>query len=149
MPRRMQAQERQTHERLSREETPAGGSDRGFGIVFSAVFAAVGLFPLLGGGPPRGWSLAVAGTFLAVAFLKAHWLAPLNRGWTRFGLLLHRIVNPLVMAVIYFGVVTPTGLVMRALGKDPLSLRYDPDAESYWIHRDPPGPERESMTKQF
>ena len=59
------------------------------------------------------------------------------------------MVNPLVMALIYFAVVTPTGLVMRALGKDPLRLKYDPDAQSYWIHRDPPGPERESMQNQF
>ena len=149
MPKRIRAQERQTHERLSRDEAPAGGSDRGFGVVFAIVFAAVGLFPLLGGEPPRGWSIAVAGALLAVALVKAHWLAPLNRVWTRFGLLLQRVVNPLVMAVIYFAVVTPTGLVMRALGKDPLRLRRDPAAESYWIHRDPPGPERESMTNQF
>ena len=149
MPKRIRAQERQTHERLGRDDTPAGGSDRGFGIVFAVVFAVIGLFPLLGGGPPRGWSLAVAGAFLVVALVRAHWLAPLNRAWTRFGLLLQRIVNPLVMAVIYFAVVTPTGLAMRALGKDPLRLRYDPNAESYWIHRDPPGPERESMTNQF
>ena len=149
MPKRIRAQERQTHERLGRDDTPAGGSDRGFGIVFAILFMVIGLFPLLGGGPPRGWSLAVAGAFLAVALVRAHWLAPLNRAWTRFGLLLQRIVNPLVMAVIYFAVVTPTGLVMRALGKDPLRLRYDPDAESYWIRRDPPGPERESMTNQF
>ena len=149
MPKRIRAQERQTHERLGRDEPPAGGSDRGFGVVFAVVFAVIGLFPLLGGGPPRGWSLVVAGAFLVVALVRARWLAPLNRAWTRFGLLLQRIVNPLVMAVIYFAVVTPTGLAMRALGKDPLRLRYDPDAESYWIHRDPPGPERESMTNQF
>ena len=59
------------------------------------------------------------------------------------------MVSPLIMAVIYFAVATPTGLVMRALGKDPLRLKHDPDARSYWIHRDPPGPERESMRNQF
>ena len=86
---------------------------------------------------------------MAVAFVRPAWLAPLNRVWFKFGLLLQRVVNPLVMAVIYFAVVTPTGLIMRALGKDPLHLRYDPDARSYWIPRDPPGPERESMKNQF
>ena len=138
-----------THERLALDEPSAGGSDRGFGILFTVVLAAFGLFPLLGGGPPHGWLLALAAALLAVALLRARWLAPFNRVWFRFGLLLHRIVSPVVMAVIYFAVVTPTGLVMRALGKDPLRLGRDPEAESYWIHRDPPGPGRESMTDQF
>ena len=138
-----------THERLDLDEPAARDSDRGFGIVFAVVSAAFGLFPLLGGEPPRGWLLALAGVLLAVAFLGPKWLAPFNRVWFELGRLLHRIVSPVVMAVIYFAVVTPTGLVMRALGKDPLRLESDPEAESYWIHRDPPGPERESMTNQF
>ena len=139
----------ETHERLTGGEAVEGGSERGFGIVFAVLFVAIGLFPLLGGGPPRGWAFGVAGAFLAVALVRPALLAPLNRIWFKFGLLLQRVVNPLVMAVIYFAVVTPTGLVMRALGKDPLHLRYDPDARSYWIPRDPPGPERESMKNQF
>ena len=138
-----------THERLRPDEPVARGSDRGFGIVFAVVSAAVGLFPLLGGEPPRGWLLALAGALLAVAFFRASWLAPANRVWFELGLLLHRIVSPVVMAMIYFAVVTPTGLIMRALGKDLLRLGRDPDAESYWIHRDPPGPGRDSMTDQF
>ena len=137
------------HERLTGGEPVEGASERGFGVVFAIVFVAVGLFPLLGGGPPRGWAFGVAGAFLAVALVRPALLAPFNRAWFKLGLLLQRVVNPLVMAVIYFGVVTPTGLVMRALGKDPLRLKYDPDAQSYWIHRDPPGPERESMKNQF
>ena len=84
----------------------------------------------------------------AEALVRPMLLAPFNRVWFKFGLLL-RVVNPLVMAVIYFAVVTPTGPVMRTLGKDPLRLKCDPDAQSYWIHRDPPGPERESMQNQF
>ena len=138
-----------THERLAQDETVVIGSDRGFGIVFAFVFTAIGLFPLLRGASPRGWSLAVAGGFLAVALVKPTWLAPLNTLWFRFGLLLQRVVHPIVLAVIYFAVVTPTGLIMRALGKDPLRLRFDPDAASYWILRDPPGPEPESMKQQF
>ena len=138
-----------THERLTGGEPVEGGSERGFGIVFAFVFVAIGLFPLLDDGPPRAWALGVAGAFVVAALVRPAWLAPLNRVWFKLGLLLQRVVNPLVMAVIYFAVVTPTGLVMRALGKDPLRLKYDPDAESYWIHRDPPGPERESMKNQF
>ena len=138
-----------THERLAQDETVAIGSDRGFGIVFAVVFTAIGLLPLIRGEPPRGWSLAIAGAFLAVTLVKPAWLAPLNTLWFRFGLLLQRVVHPIVLAVIYFAVVTPTGLIMRALGKDPLRLRFDPDATSYWIPRDPPGPEPESMKNQF
>ena len=138
-----------THERLAQDETVAIGSDRGFGIVFAVVFTAIGLFPLIRGEPPRGWSLAIAGAFLAVTLVKPAWLAPLNTLWFRFGLLLQRVVHPIVLAVIYFAVVTPTGLIMRALGKDPLRLRFDPDATTYWIARDPPGPEPESMKNQF
>ena len=70
-----------------------------------------------------------------VAWLSPAALAPLNRVWTRFGLLLHRIVSPVVLGVMFFVVVTPMGLVMRALGKDPLRLRFDREARSYWIDR--------------
>ncbi len=131
------------------ETTYPGGSDRGFGIVFAVVFTGVGGWPLLGGEPPRWWALAVAGVVLVTALVRADWLAPFNRVWTRVGLVLAHLVNPVVLAVIYVAVVTPTGLVMRALGKDPLRLRRDPRAASYWIHRDPPGPEPESMANQF
>ena len=127
----------------------SGGSDRGFGMVAALVFTGVGGWPLLDGAPPRWWALAAAGAVLAIALVKAHWLAPFNRLWFRFGLVLGRIVNPVVLAVIYVAVVTPTGLVMRARGKDPLRLRRDPRAASYWIRRDPPGPEPGSMTNQF
>jgi hypothetical protein len=75
-------------------------------------------------------------------------LAPLNR-MDAFRLLLHRIVSPLVLGVMFFGVVTPMGLVMRALGKDPLRLRFDRDARSYWIDRRPPGPAPDTLNNQF
>ena len=139
----------ETHERLGGDEPVERGSDRAFGLVFTVVFAAFGLWPWLDGRPPRGWSLVVAGVLLAAAFVRPGWLAPFNQVWFRFGLLLHRIVSPIVLAVVYYAVVTPTGLVMRALGKDPLRLRLDPNAESYWLRRDPPGPEPESMKNQF
>ena len=134
---------------IASDEPVVMGSDRGFGLVFTLVFLVVSLFPLLRGEPPRWWSLAGAGVLLVVTLVKAEWLTPLNRVWFRFGLLLHRLVNPIILAVIYFAVVTPTGLLMRALGKDPLRLRFDPNAESYWLYRDPPGPEPESMKNQF
>lgn len=137
------------HERLTGDHPITGSSDRSFGVVITVALTGVGLFPLLNGEPPRWWSLAVAGVMLVVTLVRAELLAPFNRVWFRFGLFLHRVVNPVIMAVIYFAVVTPTGLIMRAVGKDPLRLRRDPNAESYWIHRTPPGPEPESMTNQF
>lgn len=138
-----------THERLAREENVQGSSNRSFGLVFAAVFAIIGLWPLLGDGGVRIWSLAISLAFLAVALLRPVLLAPLNRLWTRFGLLLHHVVNPIIMGLLFYLVVTPTGLVMRALGKDLLRLRFDRQAKSYWIERQPPGPAPESMKDQF
>ena len=138
-----------THERFDRDETVRGSSDRGFGLVFAAVFAAVGLWPLTGGGEARIWSLAVALAILIVALARPRLLAPFNRAWLAFGLLLHRIVNPVVMGLIFYLAVTPTALIMRARGKDPLNRRFDPNAASYWIERDPPGPDPQTMNQQF
>ena len=76
-------------------------------------------------------------------------LAPFNRLWARFGLLLHRITSPLVLGIMFFAVITPMGWIMRALGKDLLRLKIDPAATSYWIARTPPGPTPESLKDQF
>ncbi|MBT5415894.1 MAG: hypothetical protein HOH66_03470 [Rhodospirillaceae bacterium] len=138
------------HEDYGREEEVKGSSDRGFGIVFAVVFALVALWPLTGeNGAVRLWSAAVAIAFLAIAFLRPGLLAPLNRLWTRFGLLLHRIVNPIVMGFLFYLTVTPMALIMRALGKDLLRLKRDPEAKSYWIERTPPGPAPDTMSNQF
>jgi hypothetical protein len=91
----------------------------------------------------------VAALFLAAALLRPALLNPLNRLWLKFGLLLHRVVNPIVMGLLFYGTVWPTGLVMRALGKDLLRLKRQPEAHSYWIVRAPPGPAPETMKDQF
>ncbi len=137
------------HESFRERDAVKGSSNRSFGVVFAVVFAIIGLFPLIGGSSVRWWSLIVAGVFLALAFAAPKLLSPLNRLWMRFGLLLHRIVNPLVMALLFFLVVTPIALLMRLFGKRPLHLETEPDAQSYWIPRDPPGPEPETMKQQF
>lgn len=137
------------HEGLSRTDDVKLGSDRQFGFVFAAVFAAIGLLPLLGGNSLRWWALALAVVFLAITLVHARLLRPFNRVWFRFGLLLHAIVSPVVMGLIFFVAVTPVGLAMRALGKDVLKLRFDADASSYWIERSPPGPAPGSMKNQF
>ena len=137
------------HEDLTREEEVKASSERGFGIVFAVVFTIVGLLPLLAGGGVRWWALALAAGFLGAGYLAPQILRPLNRLWLKFGLLLHRIVNPVIMGLLFFVTVTPIGLIMRALGKDPLRLNLDRSAKSYWIERTPPGPAPDTMKNQF
>lgn len=137
------------HESFERRDDVRGSSDRSFGFVFAVVFAAIGLLPLIVGGGVRLWALAIGGGFLLVALALPRVLAPLNRLWLKFGLLLHKIVSPIVLGIMFYGVVTPTGLLMRALGKDPLRLKFERQSASYWIERVPPGPPPESMKDQF
>jgi len=138
-----------THESFRERETVKGSSNRVFGIVFTVVFAVVGLFPLLNGAALRWWAVGVAALFLVAAIAYPKILSSLNHLWTRFGLLLHRVVNPIVMGLLFFLVVTPIALLMRIFGKRPLQLKTDPHAQTYWIPRDPPGPEPETMKQQF
>lgn len=137
------------HEDLRREHEVKRSSDRSFGIVFAVVFALVGLYPLLSGGSPRLWALGVGAVFLILALAWQSALSPLNELWARFGLLLHHVVNPVVMALLFFTTVLPIGLLMRLAGKDLLKLKRDPTARSYWIERKPPGPAPETMIHQF
>jgi hypothetical protein len=137
------------HEDLRRHDEVKGSSNRGFGLVFAAVFALIGLAPLVHGQSIRLWSLGVAACFLGAAYGAPRLLTPLNRAWTRFGLLLHGVVNPLVMGLLFFVTITPIGFAMRALGKDPLRLKFDRMTNSYWIERRPPGPAPQSMRQQF
>ncbi len=128
---------------------PAGSSERTFGGAFAAFFLVVGLLPLWNDRPVRAWALAAAALFFAAAVGAPRVLAPLNRLWMRFGELLNRIVSPVVLAIVFYGVVTPTAIAMRVLGKDPLRLRRDPQTRTYWIEREPPGPPADSLKNQF
>ena len=138
-----------THEVFSRDEKIEAGSDRSFGLVMAAALAAVSLLNVWHWGRLWPWTGGLAALFLAAGLLRPSVLHPLNLIWLRFGLLLHRIVNPIVMALLFYGTVLPTGLVMRMMGKDLLRLRRQPDADSYWIVRNPPGPAAETMKDQF
>ena len=141
--------DRNTHERLSAAEDIQGSSDRSFGNVMAVVFAVIGAWPLPFEGPPRWWALIVAALFCSLAFLRPAWLAPLNRLWFRFGLLLNKITSPLVMGLLFYGLITPYAYILRWLGKDLLRLRLDPSADNYWIERNPPGPAPETIKRQF
>lgn len=124
-------------------------SDRNFGLVFAVFFLIVASLPLLHGNGLRLWALGLAGVFLVLALAIPKILSPLNRLWTRFGMLLHRIVSPLALGILFYGVVMPTGLLMRLFGKDLLRLRLDKSANSYWIQRSPSGPTPESLKLPF
>lgn len=137
------------HEDFSRAEEVAPGSDRSFGLVMAAAFAALALINGWHGG--RLWPLmtGVAVLFLGPALLRPAVLQPLNRAWFRLGLLLNKVVNPIIMGLVFYGTVLPIGLLMRARGRDLLRLKLEPDADSYWIPRQPPGPAPITMTDQF
>jgi predicted membrane metal-binding protein len=125
------------------------GSERSFGLVFAAFFGLVGVWPLLDAGDLRVWALAVAAVFLLAAFLAPSLLRPLNLLWFKLGMLLGRIVTPIVMFLLFFLTVLPTGLALRLSGKDPMHRKVDKTAPSYWIKRVESPEEHSSMKNQF
>ena len=133
------------------------GSEKGFGIVFAIVFSIIGFFPLLSGDGVQylllvdvenvhQWSLIVAPVFLILAYLAPKTLSLPNRLWFKLGMALGDIIAPIVMALVYFIAVVPTGLIVKLMRKDLLHLKLNKKTQSYWIKRDDPvGP----MTDQF
>ena len=120
-------------------------SNRSFGIVFFVVFLLIALYPVINHEEIRAWSLIVSLIFLVLGLLNSKILNPLNQIWFKFGVLLGRIISPLIMAIIFFFVVTPIGLIMRILGKDILNLRYN-TKKTYWIEKTGP---KSKMKNQF
>lgn len=137
------------HEELTREQDIEGSSDRSFGLVIAAAFVVIAAFPLSRGADPRWWAIAIAALFAGIATLRPVLLAGLNLQWTRLGLLLGRVVGPLALGLLFFGVLTPLSALMRLSGRDLLHLKRDREASTYWVRRDPPGPPPQSMTQQF
>ncbi len=120
-------------------------SNRSFGIVFFIVFFLISLYPLIYNQDIRLWSLSVSLIFLILGILNSKTLTPLNKIWFRFGVFLGKLISPLIMGVIFFLVVTPIGLIMRALGKDILNLKYNKN-KTYWIKKSGP---KSKMKNQF
>ncbi len=137
------------HEDLSREQQVEGSSDRSFGLVFASMFLVVACWPLFHQELPRWWALGIAVVFAIIAIWKPALLAVPNRLWTKLGVLLGKVVSPIALGILFYGVITPIGAVMRLAGKDALRLKLDSSADSYWIPRKPPGPPPDSMTNQF
>jgi membrane protease YdiL (CAAX protease family) len=138
------------HEDFTRAAEVEGSSDRSFGFIFASFFAVVAVLPAFHGpmSSIRWWAALLAASFLALALWRSKSLRPLNRLWSKFGLLLSKIVGPVVLMLIFYAVVTPVGLLMRAVGKDPLRFHRDEET-SYWIVRQAPGPAPGSMKDQF
>ena len=121
------------------------GSNRGFGIVFFILFLLIALYPSINSEGIRMWAVILSLIFLFLGLLDSKVLTPLNKIWFKFGILLGRVISPLIMGAIFFFVVTPIGLIMRILGKDVLNLKYNSN-KTYWIEKTGP---KSKMKNQF
>ena len=121
------------------------GSNKNFGIVFSIVFLLIAIYPLINSEGLRVWSIIIAIIFLVLGLINSKILTPLNKLWFKFGILLGRIVSPIIMGVIFFLVVTPIAIIMRIIGKDLLNLKFNKN-KSYWIEKVGP---KSKMKNQF
>ena len=137
------------HENYVRSEANAPGSNRSFGFVMAGALALLALYNAWHNGHSWPWTAGLAALLLAIAWLYPVALRPLNWIWFKFGLLLHTLVSPVILAVMFYVVIVPMGLLMRAFGKDPMRLKRDPGLGSYWILRQPPGPAPGTMKDQF
>ena len=125
-----------SHENYYRTDaTEESSSNRSFGLVFAVLFLGVAYSPLLSGASPRYWSVAASGALFLISLLQPSLLAWPNKAWTLFGALLHKVANPLVLAALFFLVITPYALVMRMFRKDQFGLTREPSADSYWQKR--------------
>jgi hypothetical protein len=137
------------HEDLKREDRTAGPSDRNFGLTTGTMLALIAVWKSYSG---SAWGLVCGGlgvTLIGCGLVRPKLLSPLNHIWLQFGLMLHRLTSPLVMAVLFYGTILPVGLLMRGFGKDPLRLRLNRAADSYWLPRTDVRPPSDAMRQQF
>jgi hypothetical protein len=137
------------HEDFSHEEAFPVTRDRIFGLAFAVAFTVIAILPWGFGSRPRWWALGVAAGVTLVATLRPRLLAPLNRWWRRGAEGIHEIVSHLLMGATFYLVITPTALVLRVIGRDSLRRRFDPSADSYWIHREMQREGDSDMRRQF
>jgi len=121
-------------------------SNRSFGIVFFVVFLFIALYPITYSEDIRIWSLIISFIFIILGLLNSKILTPLNKLWFKFGVILGKIISPIIMGIIFFLVVTPIGLIMKVLGKDLLRLKYNKKDNTYWIEKNGP---KSKMKNQF
>ena len=121
-------------------------SNKSFGVVFFIVFLIVGLYPLINQEEVRIWSILLSLIFLILGLINSNLLTPLNKAWIKFGILLGNLISPLVLGIIFFLVVLPTGILMRLFKKNFLGLKFDKNLKSYWINKEK---QLSSMKNQF
>jgi hypothetical protein len=131
------------------DEIVVGPSNRNFGFTMATVFALIGAFGLYKGSSHAPLWLCVAAIFAGLTLWRPQSLGLANRGWLKLGLLMYRVVNPVIMAILFFGAILPIGLVMRLFGKDFLRLARDRSSRTYWLPRSDPRAPSESMRQQF
>ena len=124
-------------------------SNRSFGWTFTGIFVFAGIYGLWRGAPHLPYLLPLAAIVALVTLTRDTWLAPFNRAWMKLGELMHKVASPIILGAIYFGVFTPTAIVMRAIGRDALKMRFEPAAPTYWVRREPPGPADDSFRDLF
>ena len=120
-------------------------TNKNFGIVFFIFFLIISMFPLLNNESIRIWSIILSILFLILGIMNSSILSPLNKIWFKFGVLLGRFTSPIIMAIIFFGVITPISIVMKLLGKDLLLLKRN-IKKTYWIEKSLP---KSKMKNQF
>lgn len=136
-------------QKVPQKTPPKQLDNRTFGLIFSAIFLVITLFPLVRGSSINLWSAYVCAAFALPALISPKLLTPLNWLFQKFGLVMHKITNPLLMGLVFFVTVLPTGLIMRLLGKDPMNRKLDPTASTYWITREDGKLSKESFDNQF
>lgn len=137
------------HESFARDYAMQAGSPRSFGLIVGGALLGLSGLPLIDGRQPWFWISGLGAVLITAALCAPAVLQPLNRAWTALGRLMQRVFDPIFLGFLFFCVITPVAWAMRAAGKDPLLLKRDRAAESYWIERSPPGPTPESMKDQF
>ena len=136
------------HEFQARKEEVKISSDRSFALVFAGLFALLGTLSVYHGGTRWYYWFPLAALFGVLAYIAPGVLAPLNRLWAKFGDLLHMIISPVLLGILFYLCVSPIGFLMRLVG-NPMRRKFEPMAKSYWIVRAPPGPAPETFKNQF
>src|SRR4051812_37346469 len=121
------------HERLQSTEKKKRSSDRSFGLIIAGALLLLGAYHLWQRGGFAFYLLGAGVIILGLALVRPHLLAPLNWIWSQFGMLLHRIVSPVVISVLFFLIITPVGFLMRICGQRPIAPGFDKTVESYWV----------------
>lgn len=140
------------HTELQEHHEVEGSSDRSFGLTVGGILALIETYRLYSSGVLDTIGiilLAIATPLILLGLIYPSLLAPLNKAWMKLGLLMFKVVNPIIMFAVYVLTIVPIGFLLKISGKDPMRLKLEKEATSYWIERDPVGPKPESMKNQF